>query len=1658
MVARLAGKARTHIAGLVLLCAVAALLPLAGTTVAAASGDPASCLTGSAAFDFASPLKGARVHVSVKLRRDMQLKVTLRRPDGGVADSFSRLIGTYSSGLPLTTFVVPTNELGASYVSRVEVSLEGRSPSTILSCSVHVEHEGTLDDVTAQQCFANGQINFPFTDPVNGVRVAIDLALKHDMILETQFFDASDQRVFHDYRAVGEYSTGLPLTTFVFPSSGPGINGVARAQITVSGRVLSTVRRCSATVEFNGRAVDPALTRDRSGHSHIATGRLGDPVNMATGSFELDVVDMALDGPGVPLVLSRSYNSAVQGNGSFGPGWSHPLGMRALVSNGKVTVDTEDGAQLRFMRQADGTYLPDSGVRSSLSAVEGGFELTRHDQLRYGFDSGGRLRWVGDRSDQRTTLQYDTAGRLASATDAVGRVVTFQHSVVGRRERATLPDGRSVHYGYDPSGRLASVQDVRGGTLRYRYDSAGRMTEVEDQAGNLQVRNEYDPATGRVANQWDALDRLTRFEWDPSLGEAVLVDARGNRWVERYVGNVLRERQDPLGNRTVFRYDDQLRPAEVQDAAGHTFSFGYDADHNRTRVSGPQGFEESWSYTESNLVASHTDARGQVWGFGYDGFGNLTEAQRPDGTTEFHTYDGPRRLRTSTTDGAGRTTSLAHDAVGNLVGTTTPEGRSTTMAYDQASRLSSVVDPLGATTSYAYDAAGNVISSTDPLGHIQSQTYDEVGNLTTLTDPLGRVTEHRYDAAGQRIATVAPDGALASFEYDAVGNGTAVVDPLGRRTVTSFDAVNNPVAVVSPDGATVRSSYDELGQLVSLTDPRGGVDGVAPGAYTTTFDYDALGRRISERDPLGATTTMAYDPAGNLTTRLSPEGSASSWTYDGQGRVTSVSDPEGGTTAYHYDGAGNLIERQDPLARSTTFAYDGDGHLLTSQDPAGRTWSSTVDGAGRPTTATTPNGSTTSFTYDAAGRLVTLDYDDAATPDVAYDYLADGQRLSMTDGGGTQVYAYDGTGRLASVTRNGESFTYSYDTSGQLEQRTLPDASTTTYSYAPGTGRLETVTTPEGPFTMAVDPAGLPEAIGRPDGSQETRQHDAAGRVLGQQTMRPTPPPEGDPTGVGTDGLVPPVPDRTYGFHPAGTLAQRSLGTEAMSFGYDRRGQVTQACPGGDCAVGSTWAYDAMGNRTSAAGSAGTTTYDYDGSDRLVSVAGPAGTLGATHDANGNLMMLGGDQFRYDAANRLVEVVTSDDQGVTRTVGYTYDGDGNRLTRTLDGQETTRYSWDVNAPLPLLALEKDPTGGLLRRYGYGQGLAPLSLATPGGQFVYHSDALGSVLGLTTLDGEPAAAYRYDPWGKLEHQEGPAAGLNPMRFAGLHLDEVSGLYDARARTYAPQLGRFLQPDPWIRPPGTPWISPYAYADNSPTSLVDPSGLRPNCGVFGWTGAALSGGDCSLSARHVGAELAGMVTGAAVGAGCLAVTRGIGFNWCVGAASAIGGGVHDWMDGESGTSPFSIRRRGLDMALGVGTAALGGWAANRLSALRRPGIAPNTAGARFVAGSDGVVTDLVGAAPNAVSIGHNPAYVNAGARTGARTFSVSDEAWNAMSPTEQWVRNQRFLDRAMAQGSEIRLATPVDLARPGSFFERELQYLFKHGYAPSADGTMLVRGGL
>ncbi len=127
-----------------------------------------------------------------------------------------------------------------------------------------------------------------------------------------------------------------------------------------------------------------------------------------------------------------------------------------------------------------------------------------------------------------------------------------------------------------------------------------------------------------------------------------------------------------------------------------------------------------------------------------------------------------------------------------------------------------------------------------------------------------------------------------------------------------------------------------------------------------------------------------------------------------------------------------------------------------------------------------------------------------------------------------------------------------------------------------------------------------------------------------------------------------------------------------------------------------------------------------------------------------------------------------------------------------------------------------------------------------------------------------------------------------------------------------------------------------------------------------------------------------------------------------------------------------------------------------------VAAEGGGARFVAGADGI-TDTLGGAPNAVTLGRYPGYVRAAAMDGSRTFNLGD-AWEGMAAradrfggvgpgSEVSIRNMRFLDKAIADGSEIRLSSdPLDPANAGSAFLDEIGYLTKQGY--SLQGNRMV----
>ncbi|MBR0726905.1 RHS repeat-associated core domain-containing protein, partial [Bradyrhizobium manausense] len=94
------------------------------------------------------------------------------------------------------------------------------------------------------------------------------------------------------------------------------------------------------------------------------------------------------------------------------------------------------------------------------------------------------------------------------------------------------------------------------------------------------------------------------------------------------------------------------------------------------------------------------------------------------------------------------------------------------------------------------------------------------------------------------------------------------------------------------------------------------------------------------------------------------------------------------------------------------------------------------------------------------------------------------------------------------------------------------------------------------------------------------------------------------------------------------------------------------------------------------------------------------------------------------------------------------------------------------------------------------------------------DTLGSVIGSLSSASGTLTRTGYLPYGK-------SGGAGPFGYTGQRIDsETNGLYNYRARHYSPALGRFLQADP-IGYAGGAHL--YAYVNNDPLNLTDPTGL-------------------------------------------------------------------------------------------------------------------------------------------------------------------------------------------------------------------------------------------
>ena len=125
---------------------------------------------------------------------------------------------------------------------------------------------------------------------------------------------------------------------------------------------------------------------------------------------------------------------------------------------------------------------------------------------------------------------------------------------------------------------------------------------------------------------------------------------------------------------------------------------------------------------------------------------------------------------------------------------------------------------------------------------------------------------------------------------------------------------------------------------------------------------------------------------------------------------------------------------------------------------------------------------------------------------------------------------------------------------------------------------------------------------------------------------------------------------------------------------------------------------------------------------------------------------------------------------------------------------------------------------MLARYAQGAEIdGPLAELRSGAAGYYEQDGLASVTSISNSTAAIINSDTYDTFGNLTASTGSFG--NPFQYTGRDFDSETGLRYYRARYYDPAIGRFISEDP--AQAGDDF---YVYANDNPTNLVDPFGLK------------------------------------------------------------------------------------------------------------------------------------------------------------------------------------------------------------------------------------------
>ncbi|WP_146259267.1 RHS repeat-associated core domain-containing protein [Streptomyces tateyamensis] len=867
------------------------------------------------------------------------------------------------------------------------------------------------------------------------------------------------------------------------------------------------------------------------------------------------------------------------------------------------------------------------------------------------------------------------------------------------------------------------------------------------------------------------------------------------------------------------------------------------------------------------LALTATDPNNRTATEQYDGLGRVTNVWTPDRSTSYSASINYTYSVNGTSAPSSVTTRTLRET---LPGSTDFSWK--TEIYDGLNRLrqAQATLPTGAAgrlvSDTVYDSHGWPIktsspyfdSTTKPNTAVFSPQDSQVPAQTWTTyDGMGRVTNSAFMSYGQpqwstataypgadRTDVTPPQGAMpASTVIDARGHTVALWQyrtstPTGRSTdadVTNYSYTRGgqPAGRTDAAGNTWSYGYDLQGRQVSATEPDSG---------TTQTYYDANSRIDHATDAKGNTLAYSYDLLGRMTGLYSgsvaPANQLAGWVYDtlAKGQLTSSTRYVGGASGQAYIKA---VTGYDIAYRPTGASVT----IPSSEGELAGTYSTTtiynpVLGTVKRTTLPALGGlpaETVGYTYTTTGVLTASGGASPMVTRVNYDAWGRATRTTLGPAGNQLVSTQQwdpATGHLitswldrqnGTVSVNQVSYTYNQSGSvtsiSDLQDSVATDAQCFTYDYL---GRLTNAWTDTAGTTTQATGAWT----------------DSSGAVKGTGASASVP-------GIGscTNATGPrssvggPAPYwQSYGYDATGnrtSLVQHDITgntandvTTTQTFGAP--GSINTATSAPNTGGGTGGPHALLTSSTKSASGTTTASYQYDVLGNTTAVTSPSGTTTLT----------------WNGEDKLDTTAISGQSGTTT---YLYDADGGQLIRRNAGKTTLFLGPDQ--------LTVDNSGSMsdVRSYGAPGGvtLSRVTAATAGGTLVYQwADSHGTGNVQISSDSSQAVTRRpSDPFGNPRGtQPAPGSWSGSSGFVGGTLDPATGLTNLGAREYQPATGRFLNPDPILGTGDPQQWNGYAYSDNNPVNLSDPSGLyAPFCVtlecVQGTGGTGSAAGDTS-----------------------------------------------------------------------------------------------------------------------------------------------------------------------------------------------------------------------